>query len=157
MVGAILLSITPRILYPDKLQIVWGREVAVALGQAKSVETARTATGLTMYGFLYWWGGYGNMIIMALLSGAGFAFVYLMFVHDWRYNPFSALVIMVLSYNGLHWKESDVLGGFPAYLYMLIIFLPLSKIIAQHMRLKCKPVVQNYKSHSSRYSISGDE
>lgn len=138
MLGAILLSITPRILYPDKPQLVWGREVAVELGQARSVESASTSTGLTMYGFLYWWGGYGNMMIMALLSGAGFAFVYLLFVRDWRFNPISALVIMALSYNGFHWKESDVLGGFPFYLYMLIVFFPLARLISYRRRPKVR-------------------
>ena len=123
---AILLSITPRILYPDKPQISWGREVAVVLGQAGSVETAKTATSLSLPGFFYWWGRYTTAIFMAFMSGAGFAFVLSIFRRDWRINPISALVIMALAYNSFHWKESDVLGGFPFYIYMLIVFLPLS-------------------------------
>ena len=132
MLGAILLSITPRILYPDKPQITWGREVAVELGQARSIETATTATSLTMSGFLYWWGGYANVIIMTFLSGVTFAFVYLLFAKDWRINPISALVIMAMTFNGFHWKESDVLAGFPFYLYMLIVFAPLSKLLREN-------------------------
>lgn len=131
IISAILLSITPRILYPDKPQISWGREVAVVLGQARSVETARTATSLSMPGFLYWWGGYASVILMTFLSGAGFAFVFSIFAKDWRVNPVSTLVIMALAYNGFHWKESDVLGGFPFYLYMLIVFLPLARLVGK--------------------------
>lgn len=128
MIGAILLSITPRVIYPDKPHISWGSEVAVELGQARSIETATTATGLTMAGFLYWWGGSLNVLIMAFLSGAGFAFIFILFSRDWRFNPISALVIMVMTYDSFHWKEDNVLGGFPYYLYMLSVFLLLSKL-----------------------------
>ena len=129
MIGALLLSVTPRLFFPDKPQIVWGREVAVVLGQARSVETATTATALSLAGYFYWWGGYWRLILMATLSGAGFAFVYQRFRPHWRTNPIAALAIFVLAWNALHWKESDVLGGFQEYLYLLIIFLPMSLFI----------------------------
>ncbi len=128
-VSAVVLSVTPRILFPDKPKIIWGKELAVELGQARSIATATTATALTMQGFLYWWGGYAYVILFTLLSGLTFAFVYGLFINDWQINPVSALVIMMLAYDGFHWKEGDVLAGFPQYLYILIVFLPLSKLI----------------------------
>lgn len=127
--ASVLVSITPRVLFPDKAKITWGKELAVELGQAKSVATATTATALTMQGFLYWWGGYFYVVILSLLSGFTFASVYGLFLKDWQINPISALVIMMLAYDGFHWKEGDVLAGFPQYLYILIIFLPFSRLI----------------------------
>ena len=43
MVGAILHSVTPRIFFPDKKTISWGKDVAVELGQARTYATAKSA------------------------------------------------------------------------------------------------------------------
>lgn len=134
LLKGILLSVTPRVFFPDKPDIVWGREVAVAVGLASSVETAKSAISLTMPGFFYWWGGPLTVIGGAICSGIGFSFVFQRFRDSWKSNPASALVVIALVWNALHWKESDVLGGAPLYLYMLIVFLPLSRFLQMRSR-----------------------
>ena len=68
LLGAMFGSIVPRILFPDKPQISYGRDIAIALGQASSWDTATTASSLSMFGFFYWWGGIVNLVMMSILS-----------------------------------------------------------------------------------------
>ena len=125
----LLVSVTPRILWPGKPELAHGREFAVAIGLASSVESASTSVALTMQGAWYWWGGYWWLMLGCGLSGAAFAGAWLLFRDQCRLNPVSALVALVLCHEGFRWFESAFLGGFPMFLYLLLVFLPLQLVM----------------------------
>ena len=121
----LLVAVTPRILWPGKPEISFGRDFAVTLGQAHSADSATTSTALTLQAAYYWWGGYPALVLGCALTGAGFALVWLLFRDQWLLNPASALVGLVMCHEGFRWFESAVLGSFPLFLYVVIVFVPL--------------------------------
>ena len=125
----LLVSVTPRILWPDKPELAHGRDFAVLIGQAPSTESASTSVALTMQGAWYWWGGYFWLVLGCALSGAAFAGAWLLFRRQHMLNPVSAVVLLILCHEGFRWFESAFLGGFPMYLYLLIVFLPLQFVV----------------------------
>ncbi len=125
----LLVSVTPRILWPGKPELAHGREFAVAIGQASSVESASTSVALTMQGAWYWWGGYLWLVLGCGLSGAGFAGAWCLFRDQCGLNPASAVVMLLLCHEGFRWFESAFLGGFPMFLYLLLVFLPLQLVM----------------------------
>ena len=120
-----LLAVTPRIVWPDKPEISFGREFAVTLGEAHSIDSARSSTAVTLQGAYYWWGGYAAVVLGCALTGAGFAFVWLLFRDQWLLNPVAAIACLALCHEGFRWFESAMLGSFPLYLYLFIVFVPL--------------------------------
>ena len=121
----VLVSVTPRIVWPDKPEISFGRDFAVTVGLASTAESATTALATTMQGAYYWWGGYFGLLLGCALTGAAFAGVWLLFRDQCLLNPFSALVSLVLFQEGFRWFESAVLGLFPLLLYLVLVFAPL--------------------------------
>ena len=128
----LLVSITPRIVWPDKPAISFGRDFAVTIGLARNVESATSAVAVTMQGAYYWWGGYFALVLGCALTGAGFAVVWLLFRDQCMLNPVSAMAGLVLCHEGFRWFESALLGGFPMYLYLAIVFVPL-QFAARHV------------------------
>ena len=128
-VDELLVSVTPRILWPGKPELAHGREFAVAIGMASSVEDISHSVALTMQGAWYWWGGYLWLVLGCGLSGAAFAGAWLLFRDQCRLNPVSALVALLLCHEGFRWFESAFLGGFPMFLYLLLVFLPLQLVM----------------------------
>ena len=124
-VDELLVSVTPRILWPGKPELAHGREFAAAIGMAPSVESASTSVALTMQGAWYWWGGYLWLVLGCGLSGVAFAGAWLLFRDQRRLNPASAVVVLLLCHEGFRWFESAFLGGLPMFLYLLLVFLPL--------------------------------
>ena len=125
----LLVSVTPRILWPGKPELAHGREFAVAIGHSSSMESASTSIALTMQGAWYWWGGYFWLVLGCGLSGAGFAGAWLLFRDECGVNPVSAVVMLLLCHEGFRWFESAFLGGFPMFLYLLLVFLPLQLVM----------------------------
>lgn len=121
----LLVSVTPRILWPEKPEISFGRDFAVTVGIASTAESATTALATTMQGAYYWWGGYLGLVLGCALTGAVFAGVWLLFRDQCLLNPASALVGLVLFHEGFRWFESAVLGLFPMLLYLVLVFAPL--------------------------------
>ena len=121
----LLVAVTPRVVWPEKPEISYGREFAVLLGEARSVDSARTSTAVTLQGAYYWWGGYPTLLLGCALTGAGFALVWLLFRDQWLLNPVAAACCLALCHEGFRWFESAMLGSFSLYLYMVIVFVPL--------------------------------
>ena len=121
----LLVAVTPRVVWPEKPEISYGREFAVLLGEARSVDSARTSTAVTLQGAYYWWGGYPALLLGCTLTGAGFALVWLLFRDQWLLNPVAAACCLALCHEGFRWFESAMLGSFPLYLYLFIVFVPL--------------------------------
>jgi hypothetical protein len=121
----LLVSITPRIVWPDKPTVSFGRDFAVTIGLARSADSARSSVAPSMQGAYYWWGGYFALMLGCALTGAGFAVVWLIFRDQCMLNPVSAMAVLVLCHEGFRWFESSLLGGFPMYLYLAIVFVPL--------------------------------
>ena len=121
----LLVSVTPRIVWPDKPEVSFGRDFAVTIGLARSVDSARSSVAPSMQGAYYWWGGYFALVLGCALTGAGFAAVWLLFRDQCMLNPVSAMAALVLCHEGFRWFESSLLGGFPMYLYLAIVFVPL--------------------------------
>ncbi len=121
----LLAAIVPRFVWPDKPDVAFGREFTVILGDARSVDSAVSSTAVTLQGAYYWWGGYPALALGCALTGAGFAFVWAMFRDQWLLNPVAAMGSLVLCHEGFRWFESAMLGSFPLYLYLFIVFVPL--------------------------------
>lgn len=127
--GSVLVAITPRLLWPDKPQLSPGRDFEVTIGNARSYETATSATALTMQGAYYWWGGMLGLVIGCFATGLGFAIVWDLFAAEAMVNPISSLTMLALFYEGFHWFESAFLGSMPFYAYAVIVFLPLQLLL----------------------------
>ena len=125
----LLASVTPRILWPDKPQLSWGRNFAVITGQFRSFDVAGSATALTMQGAYYWWGGSVWLILGSAASGAAFAALWLLFRNERLLNPASAMVWLLLCHEGVRWMESAFLGGFDTFLYCFIVLAPLQLVM----------------------------
>ena len=121
----LLVQVTPRVVWPDKPVISPGRDFSVTIGQFASVEEARSATAVTLQGAYYWRGGYVWLVLGCALTGAAFGASWLLFRHHLVLNPASAIVALMLCHEGFRWFESAFVGGFPMFLYVLIVFLPL--------------------------------
>ena len=124
----LLVAVTPRIVWPDKPEISFGREFAVTLGQARSIASARSSTAVTLQGAYYWWGGYPTLLLGCALTGAGYALVWLLFRDQWLLNPVAAMACLALCHEGFRWFESAALGSFPLYFYLFIVFVPLQYV-----------------------------
>lgn len=125
----LFLSVTPRILWPDKPLVRHGVEFAVMTGQGLSVDSATTSMAMTLQGAWYWRGGYPWLIAGCVLSGGAFALAWLLFRNEVVLNPASAIIGLALFHEGFRWFESASLGGFPMYAYLLIVFLPLQLVL----------------------------
>jgi hypothetical protein len=130
---AIATNIIPRIVWPDKPLHSPGRDVAVAMKQARNFSQANSAIALTVQGSYYWWGGYVYLIVGCFLTGAGFAVLSSYFSSDWASNPISAMVLMSFCFQGFHWFEDAFLGAFPGYLYIVIVLIPLHHVTKRLM------------------------
>ena len=121
----LLVSVTPRIVWPDKPEISFGRDFAVTVVPTRSPDSTATSLAITLQGAYYWWGGYFALLLGCALTGAVFAGVWLLFRDQCLLNPASALVGLVLFNEGFRWFESAALGWFPMFLYLVIVFTPL--------------------------------
>ena len=121
----LLVAVTPRVVWPEKPGVSFGREFTVILGEARSVDSAGTSTAVTLQGAYYWWGGYPALLLGCTLTGAGFALMWLLFRDQWMLNPVAAVGCLALCHEGFRWFESAMLGSFPLYLYLFIVFVPL--------------------------------
>ena len=121
----LLVTVTPRIFWPEKPLVSFGHDFAVTIGLARSVESATSAVAPSMQGAYYWWGGYLALVLGCALTGAGFAVMWLLFRDQCMLNPASAMAALILCHEGFRWFESALLGGFPMYLYLVIVFVPL--------------------------------
>ncbi len=121
----LMVAVTPRVLWPGKPQVSFGREFTVILGEAGSAESATSSTAVTLQGAYYWWGGYPALALGCALTGGGFALVWLLFRDQWLLNPVAAMGCLILCHEGFRWFESAMLGSFPLYLYLFIVFVPL--------------------------------
>lgn len=121
----LLLSIVPRVFWPDKPNFWPGRDFATKVGHADSPETASTSTALTMAASFYWWGGIFAVILgmstSGLLVAASFRFVQ----HRQTSNPVAALIAIVLFFSSLLWFEGAYFGTIQLFLFIAIIFAPL--------------------------------
>ena len=122
---SVLVAVTPRVVWPDKPLLSPGADFHATIGLATSGATATSATALTLQGAYYWWGGMLALIVGCFVTGSGFAVLLNIFSSTNKVNPISALITMVLCFEGFNWFESAFLGSFPFYLYALIVFLPL--------------------------------
>ena len=125
----LLAQVTPRLFWPDKPQVSPGRDFSVAIGQFRSVEAASSSTAVTLQGAYYWRGGYAWLVLGCALSGAAFGAAWLLFRNHLVLNPASAIVALMLCHEGFRWFESAFVGGFPMFLYVLIVFLPLQLVM----------------------------
>ena len=122
-------NVTPRIIWPDKPVLSPGHDFAVTIGQARAADSANSAVALTMQGSYYWWAGYTGLILGCAVTGVGFAAAWLVFRNQLMLNPVSAIVGLMLCHEGFRWFESEFLGGFPWYLYLLIVFVPMQFLV----------------------------
>ena len=128
-VEELLASVTPRILWPDKPEVAHGRDFAATIGRGVSLDAVSNSVALTMQGAWYWWGGYLWLALGCALSGGLFAGTWLLFREQSGLNPASAIVAVLLCHEGFRWFESAFLGGFPMFLYLLLVFLPLQFVM----------------------------
>ena len=128
-VEELLLAVAPRILWADKPLVRPGVEFSVAVGQSQNVESATSSMAMSMQGGWYWRGGYAWLMVGCALSGAAFALVWLLFRNEIGLNPASAVIGLMLCHEGFRWLESASLGGFPMYLYIIVVFLPLQFVM----------------------------
>ena len=124
----LLVAVTPRIIWPNKPDVSFGREFSVAIGEARTFDTAASSTAVTLQGAYYWWGGYPAVLLGCALTGAGFALVWMLFRDQWLLNPVAALGCLALCHEGFRWFESAMLGSFPLYMYLFIVFVPLQYV-----------------------------
>ena len=134
--GDLLVQVTPRVVWPDKPPVASGRDFAVAIGQARSVDTARSSVAITMQGAYYWWAGYVGLVLGCGLSGVAFALSWLLFRNQMMLNPAAAVGTLVLCHEAFRWFESELLGGFPMYLYLVVVFLPLQLVLRRAVRYR---------------------
>ena len=125
----LLVQVTPRLFWPDKPNISPGRDFSITIGQFRNVEEASSSTAVTLQGAYYWRGGYAWLVLGCALSGAAFGAAWLLFRNHLVLNPASAIVALMLCHEGFRWFESAFLGGFPMFLYVLIVFLPLQLVM----------------------------
>ena len=125
----LLVSVTPRVLWPDKPLIRHGVEFAVTIGQERNEDNATNSIASTMQGAWYWRGGYLWLVVGCALSGGAFATAWLMFRNEIMLSPASAIVALALCHEGFRWFESASLGGFPMFAYLLIVFVPLQGVM----------------------------
>ena len=121
----LLVAVTPRVVWPNKPEVSFGREFTVILGEAGSTDSVSSSTAVTLQGAYYWWGGYPAVVLGCALTGAGFALAWLLFRDQWLLNPVAAVACLALCHEGFRWFESALLGSFPLYLYLFIVFVPL--------------------------------
>ena len=126
---ALLVQVTPRLFWPGKPSISPGRDFSITIGQFRSVEEASSSTAVTLQGAYYWRGGYVWLILGCALTGAAFGAAWLLFRNHSVLNPASAIVTFMLCHEGFRWFESAFVGGFPMFLYVLIVFLPLQLVM----------------------------
>jgi hypothetical protein len=116
----------PRILWPEKPLVSRGREIAVLLGQAKSVETATTATGFSMAGCMFWGWGYPCLILGMFVNGIIFFMAWKIFSPSLFVNPISTLICLSLFVKGMRWSEGAFDGNVVYYVIIFALFLPVS-------------------------------
>lgn len=135
----LLVAVTPRIVWPDKPDVSFGREFSVAIGEARTFDTAASSTAVTLQGAYYWWGGYPALVLGCMATGVGFALVWLLFRDQWLLNPVAAMACLALCHEGFRWFESAMLGSFPLYLYMVIVFVPLQYVARRVLGYRSAP------------------
>ena len=121
----LLVSIIPRVFWPEKPDFWPGRIFATKVGHADTPETATTSTALTMAASFYWWGGIIATILGMSISGLLVATIYRFVQHRQTSNPIAALVAILLFYSSLIWFEGSFYGTVQLALYVAIVFLPL--------------------------------
>ena len=131
----LLVSIVPRVLWPNKPDFWPGRIFASKVGHADSPETATTSTALTMAASFYWWGGIVAVIIGMSISGLLVAAAYRFVQNRQTSNPMAALVTILLLYSSLMWYEGAFYGTIQLMLYLFIVFIPLI-IVFERLALK---------------------
>jgi len=127
LLGDFLATITPRIFWPDKRQIYWGRELAVLVGAARSAEVARTSFGLPMAGAYYWIGGWGAVFGGMLLSGVVLSFTWRLYAPYFGRDLFATIVGMSLIVLALSWFEGEFFGGMEHFVYFIVVY-PLVRL-----------------------------
>ena len=127
-------ELIPRVLWPDKPQVSRGRDLAVLLGQAHSWEAAKTSTGFSMAGCLYWAWGYPSLVIGMFLNGMAFFFAWKVFSPSININPISTLVCLSLFVKGVRWFEASFDGNLVDYIFIFVGLYPLSLLMARKRR-----------------------
>ncbi len=123
-------NLIPRVLWAGKPKVSRGREIAVLLGQAKSWESATTATGLSMAACLYWGWGYPCVVVGMFLNGMLLFMAWKVFSPSINVNPISTLICVSLFVKGIRWCEGAFDGQAVYYVLVFAVFLPLSRMIA---------------------------
>jgi hypothetical protein len=127
-------NLIPRVLWAGKPKVSRGREIAVLLGQAKSWESATTATGFPMATCLYWGWGYPCVVIGMFLNGMLLFLAWKVFSPSINVNPISTLICVSLFVKGIRWCEGAFDGQAVYYVLVFAVFLPLSRMIAAKNR-----------------------
>lgn len=123
----------PRLLWPEKPMVSYGRNIAVRLGQAYDVESATTATVFSMAGGFYWAWGYPCVVIGMFLNGMAFYLAWKTFSSSIILNPISSLVCTSLFLGGLRHFEGVFDGNIVDYILIFAVFLPLSRLWDAHI------------------------
>jgi len=121
----------PRLIWPDKPLVSHGRDIAVMLGQAKTWESATTATGLSMAGAMYLAWGYPCVVIGMFLNGLTFAVLWRLFGVSFTLRPFAALASMVLMLEAVRWQEAAFDGNAVKFILLVVFLLPLDRLYAR--------------------------
>ncbi len=133
-----LITITPRIFWPNKPQIYWGRELAVVVGAATVAEQATTSFGLPMAAAYYWIGGWGYVLVGMTFSGLMLTFTWRLFgPHFGRDLPATTIGMAVIVIS-LSWFEGEFFGGMEHFIYFLLIY-PLVRMTAPLMLSTVRP------------------
>lgn len=115
-------TITPRIFWPSKPEIYWGRELAVLVGAAPTAEEATTSFGLPMAGAYYWIGGWGFVLGGMLVSGFMLGLTWRLFAPHFGQNLLATIVGMALMVMALSWLEGEFFGAMEHFVYFLILY-----------------------------------
>jgi hypothetical protein len=124
-----VVSVIPRVIWPDKPQYSPGSKISIRLGLAKSFESAGTSTdagGLSGGTFLD--NGIMWMVVICCLNGVAMPFFTDLFAVDWECNPLSITAILILFHRAAHYFESAMDGNASLYLILVAFFIPASII-----------------------------
>lgn len=124
-----VISIIPRIFWPNKPPISRGGHFAVLMGQATSFEETGTSTGLGLAASLYWNGAVFALVVGMLLNGLAFALTWEVIRPRILSNPVAAIVYIILIRESLRWFEGQFDGSLAFYVYIWVVFVPLMFLV----------------------------
>jgi hypothetical protein len=120
-----LTALVPRLFWPEKPPYWPGRELTVALGRARSAETATTSTGLGLAAALYWEGGIAALVMGMFIHGLLLAILWNITRSEILSNAFATILYFSVILESLRWFESVFDGGVQFYAYNFFVLVPL--------------------------------